>query len=45
MTHVDELNTTLFTAANRDTMWQNWVGGGDVTRWTGAKEQFQAVVN
>ena len=42
--HVDELNSTLFTSANRDTMWQNQVGGGDITRWTGAKEAISSLL-
>ena len=42
--HVDELNTTRFTAADRDTMWQNQIGGGAVTRWTGAKDAITSIL-
>ena len=40
---VTELSEASFNAADRDAMWQNSIGGGRVTRWTGARSALQAV--
>ena len=41
--YVTELSEASFNTANRDNMWQNSIGGGKVTRWTGAKSALRAV--
>jgi hypothetical protein len=41
--YVTELSEASFNTANRDNMWQNSIGGGKVTRWTGAKSALAAV--
>ncbi len=41
--YVTELSEASFNTANRDNMWQNSIGGGRVTRWTGAKSALRAV--
>ena len=43
--YVDELSETRFTTANRNTMWQNQIGGPKITRWTGAKDALNAVLS
>ena len=40
---VTELSEASFNATDRDAMWQNSIGGGAVTRWTGARSALRAV--
>ena len=41
--YVDEFNE--FTAANRNTAWQQTMGGPRVRRWDGVKQALNAIVN
>ena len=43
--YVDEFNETLFTTANRNTAWQQQMGGPRLRRWDGVKQALNAIMN
>ena len=43
--YVDEFLGDRILGGSRDTAWQNQLGGGEMSRWTGAKKAIQAVLS